>query len=325
MLTAVGRIAVTGSVAYDTIMVFPGHFRDHILPDRTHLLNVSFQVEQLERRRGGTAANISYNLALLGEHPLLCGAVGAADFEEYATFLEAAGVDTGHALRSDDVGTATCYITTDIDDNQITAFFSGAMARARNLDLSALSDVSDVVVAADDPEGMARHIDECSALGARLTFAPAQQIPSMDDAVLRAGLAAAWVVVGNDYELEMIRQRTGVDVDELRTHATVAVTHGASGSDLYTADGAVRVPAVPAARVVDPTGAGDAYIAGLLAGLRRKASLEVAARLATTVASFVVEEQGPQGHAFRAAQVAERYSAAFGDAPREVLGPGGSA
>ncbi|MBV9099432.1 MAG: carbohydrate kinase family protein [Candidatus Dormibacteraeota bacterium] len=320
-----GRIAVTGSVAYDTIMVFPGHFRDHILPERTHLLNVSFQVEQLERRRGGTAANISYTLALLGERPLLCGAVGASDFDEYAAALEAAGVDTSHALRSAETGTATCYITTDLDDNQITAFFSGAMAHARNLDLRDLQDVSDVVVAADDPRGMARHVDECAALGARLTFAPAQQIPSMDDGVLQAGLRAAWLVVGNDYELEMIRERTGLTVSDLSAHATVAVTHGAAGSDLHTEDGVISVPAVPAGRVVDPTGAGDAYIAGLLAGFRREASLEAAGRLAATVASFVVEERGPQGHSFDATRVSERYEAAFGEAPAGLLGHGGAA
>ncbi|HYL70720.1 MAG TPA: carbohydrate kinase family protein [Candidatus Dormibacteraeota bacterium] len=320
MLTAVGRIAVTGSVAYDTIMVFPGRFRDHIIPERAHLLNVSFQVDQLERRRGGTAANISHNLALLGEHPLLCGAVGAADFDDYAAALEAAGVDTRHALRAGDVGTATAYITTDLDDNQITAFFSGAMARARNLDLTALEDVSDVVVGADDPVGMARHVEECAALDARLTFAPAQQIPSLDDAVLRSGLAAAWLVVGNDYELDMIRQRTGLSADDISAHATVAVTHGAAGSELHHKNGVIHVAAATAARVVDPTGAGDAYIAGLLAGLRRGASLEASGRLAAAVASFAVEQPGPQGHSFDTAQLTERYASAFGDAPAGLLG-----
>ena len=319
MLAAVGRIAVTGSVAYDTIMVFPGRFRDHIIPERTHVLNVSFQVDQLERRRGGTAANISYNLALLGEHPLLCGAVGAADFDEYSAALEAAGVDTSHALRSTDVGTATAYITTDLDDNQITAFFSGAMARARNLDLTVLDDVSDVVVGADDPVGMARHVEECATLDARLTFAPAQQIPSLDEGVLRSGLAAAWLVVGNDYELDMIKQRTGMSVEDISAHATVAVTHGAAGSDVHGKDGLISVPAAAAARVVDPTGAGDAYIAGLLAGLRRGASLEAAGRLAAAVASFAVEQRGPQGHAFDTAQLMERYASAFGDAPVGLL------
>jgi adenosine kinase len=311
ILCAVGRIAVTGSVAYDTIMVFPGRFRDHILPDRTHMLNVSFMVDQLERRRGGTAANISYTLALLGEHPLLCGAVGGADFTDYASALEAVGVDTTHALRCDDVVTANGFITTDLDDNQITAFFAGAMARSGGLDLTQLTGVSDVVVAADAAAGMARHIADAGALEARLTFAPAQQIPSMGDDVLRAGLDAAWLVVGNDYEMDMIRERTGVSVNTLRAHRMVAVTRGAAGSELHSPDGVITVPAAPVANVVDPTGAGDAYVAGLLAGLRAGASLDVAGRLGSVAASFVVEARGPQGHAFTLSELRARYRQAF--------------
>jgi adenosine kinase len=311
ILCAVGRIAVTGSVAFDTIMVFPGRFRDHILPERTHMLNVSFMVDHLERRQGGTAANISYTLALLGEHPLLCGAVGAADFTDYATALEAVGVDTTHALRCDDVVTANGFITTDLDDNQITAFFAGAMARSGALDLTPLTDVSDVVVAADAADGMARHIADAAKLEARLTFAPAQQIPSMGDDVLRAGLDAAWLVVANDYEMDMIRERTGVSVDALRGQRMVAVTRGAAGSELHSPDGVITVPAAPVAHVIDPTGAGDAYIAGLLAGLRNGASLDVAGRLGSVTASFVVEARGPQGHAFTVSQLRARYQDAF--------------
>ena len=318
-----GRIAVTGSVAYDTIMVFPGRFRDHILPERTHMLNVSFMVDHLERRRGGTAANISYTLALLGEHPLLCGAVGAADFTDYATALEAVGVDTTPALRCEDVGTANGFITTDLDDNQITAFFAGAMARSGALDLTQLTGVSDVVVAADAADGMARHIREAATLEARLTFAPAQQIPSMGDDVLRAGLDAAWLVVGNDYEMDMIRERTGVSVDALRARRMVAVTRGAAGSELHSSDGVITVPAAPVADVVDPTGAGDAYIAGLLAGLRSGASLEVAGRIGSVAASFVVEARGPQSHEFTVAQLRARYQLAFhSDLPNAALPSG---
>ncbi|TMB89676.1 MAG: hypothetical protein E6J45_09895 [Chloroflexi bacterium] len=174
-----GRIAVTGSVAFDTIMVFPGRFGDHILPDKTHLINVSFQVDTLERRSGGTAANVCYSMALLGDRPLLCAAVGAGDFDAYEAELEASGVDTSAALRSADVPTAAAFITTDLDDNQITAFFAGAMARAAGVDLTALDGVSDVVVGADAADAMAAHIAQAAALRARLTFAPAQQIPSL--------------------------------------------------------------------------------------------------------------------------------------------------
>jgi len=170
-----GTIAVTGSVAYDTIMVFGGRFADHILADQTHILNVSFLVERLEKRRGGTAANIAYTLALLGERPLLCAAVGD-DFAEDLAALRAIGVDTSGALVCDDVGTATAFITTDLDDNQITAFFPGAMARSAAVDLTSLSDVEHVIVAPDAPDGMDLHVRQAAEVGARLVFAPAQQL-----------------------------------------------------------------------------------------------------------------------------------------------------
>jgi adenosine kinase len=306
------RIAVTGSVAYDTIMVFPGHFGEHILPDKTHILNVSFLVDRLERRRGGTAANIAYTLALLGEHPLLCAAVGD-DFDGAA--LEAAGVDTSTALRCDDVATASCFITTDLDDNQITAFFPGAMARAGAIDLRRLGAAVDtVVVAPDAPEAMAAHVAQATELGHRLVFAPAQQIPSLGDEVLRAGLEAAWMVVGNDYELEMLRSRTGLGVEELRARgALVALTLGGRGSQLHSGEGVVEIPVAAVAEVVDPTGAGDAYLAGLLAGLRRGHDLGHAGRMGALAAAHVVEVRGPQAHHFSPEAFAARYRSAFAE------------
>jgi adenosine kinase len=309
-----GRIAVTGSIAFDTIMVFPGRFGDHILPDRTHVLNVSFLVDRLERRRGGTAGNIAYTLALLGERPLLCAAVGD-DFAAYGAELERAGVDTAPALRCDDVPTASCFITTDLADNQIAAFFPGAMARAGALDLRGLGgEVDTVVVAPDAPDAMAAHTAQAAELGARLVFAPAQQIPSLTDEALHRGLEAAWMVVGNDYELEMLRSRTGLGVDDLRARgALVARTRGAEGSELHSADGVVRVPVAPVEAVVDPTGAGDAYLAGLLAGLRRGLGLERAGRIGALAAAYVVERSGTQGHAFGAEDFCARYRTAFAE------------
>ena len=307
------RVAVTGSVAYDHIMVFPGRFSDHILPGKAHLLNVSFQVDSLERRRGGTAANICYTLALLGERPLLCAAVGAADFEEYGAALEALGVHTATALRCTDVGTAAAYITTDRDDNQITAFYAGAMSRAAGVDVAGLDDIGEVVVGADNPGAMALHVEQARSMGARLVFAPAQQIPSMTDEGLRAGLDDAWLVVGNDYELEMIRERTGVRIEQLREHCMVAVTRGARGSELHSRDGTMVIAAAPAAEVVDPTGAGDAYIAGVLHGLRAGAPPAVAGRMGAVAGAFAVEGRGPQGHVFDADRFRDRYRQAFGE------------
>jgi adenosine kinase len=308
----VGRIAVTGSVAFDTIMEFGGRFGDYILPEKTNELNVAFLVERLERRRGGTAANICFSLALLGERPLLCAAVGAADFVDYAAALEADGVDTTGVLTCDDVSTATAFITTDQDGNQITAFYPGAMARAAGVDLSVYGELSEVVVGADDAEAMALHVDQARALGARLVFVPAQQIPAMPDAVLRRGLDQAWLIAGNDYEFEMIRDRTGLSIEDLSAARMVAVTRGSAGSELHSPDGVAVIPAAPLTNVVDPTGAGDAYIAGVLAGLRSGASPDVAGRIGSLAAAYVVEQHGPQRHRFDAAAFRDRYLAAFG-------------
>jgi adenosine kinase len=308
----VGRIAVTGSVAFDTIMEFGGRFGDHILPEKTNELNVAFLVERLEKRRGGTATNICFSMALLGEQPLLCAAVGGGDFVEYAAALEFEGVDTSSVLTCDDISTATAFITTDRDGNQITAFYPGAMTRAAGVDLSHLSDISEVVVGADDSGAMALHVEQAEALGARLVFVPAQQIPAMSDENLRRGLEQAWLVGGNDYEFEMIRERTGLSIDALGAKRIVAVTRGAAGSELHSPQGVTVIPAAPVSEVLDPTGAGDAYIAGLVTGFRAGASPDVAGRMGSLAAAYVVEQHGPQRHRFDMAGFNERYAAAFG-------------
>jgi adenosine kinase len=307
------RIAVTGSVAFDTIMVFPGRFGDHILPDKTHLINVSFLVDSLERRRGGTAANIAYTLALLGERPLLAAAVGN-DFRGYGEALRATGVDVGAALHCDDVPTAAAYITTDLADNQITAFHPGAMARAGAIDVRSYPDVDTVVIAPDAPDAMAAHTRQAVETGKRLVFAPAQQLPSLPDDALLAGLDAAWLIAGNDYEIELVRNRTGRGIDELRERgAIIAVTLGGEGSVIHTPDGVEEIPVARIDRVVDPTGAGDAYIAGLLAGLRRGLPARTAGRMGALAAAYVVERSGPQSHDFSAEEFATRYSDAFAE------------
>jgi adenosine kinase len=308
-----GTIAVTGSVAFDTIMVFGGRFADHILPDQAHILNVSFLVDRLEKRRGGTAANIAYTLALLGERPRLCAAVGN-DFADYGAALHAVGVDTSGALLCDDVGTATAFITTDIDDNQITAFFPGAMARSAGVDLTSLPDVEHVVVTPDAPDGMDLHIRQAAAIGAKLVFAPAQQLSSLSDETLIAGLDAAWLVVGNDYELEVVHRRTGRDVGSLAATAMVARTRGGQGSDLHVGGAVHAIPVAAADKLVDPTGAGDAYLAGLLSGLRAGRGPSMAGRIGALAATYVVEQPGPQTHHFTRAEFAARYAAEFGEA-----------
>jgi adenosine kinase len=303
---------VTGSVAFDTIMEFGGRFGDSILPDKTNELNVAFLVERLEKRRGGTATNICFSMALLGEQPLLCAAVGAGDFLEYGAALEFEGVDISAVLTCNDVSTATAFITTDRDGNQITAFYPGAMTRASGVDLSVLGDISEVVVGADDSGAMALHVEQAGALGARLIFLPAQQIPAMRDEDLRRGLQQAWLVGGNDYEFEMIRERTGLSIDTLSAARIVAVTRGAAGSELHSPDGVAVIPAAPVSEALDPTGAGDAYIAGLVTGLRAGLAPEVAGRMGSLAAAYVVEQNGPQLHRFDLTGFRDRYAVAFG-------------
>jgi adenosine kinase len=239
--------------------------------------------------------------------------VGGSDFVDYAAALEAEGVDTSGVLSCADVSTATAFITTDRDGNQITAFHPGAIARAAGVDLSRLSDVSEVVVGADDAGAMALHVEQASALGARLIFVPAQQIPAMPDDALRRGLDQAWLVAGNDYEFEMIRDRTGLSVDAISASRMVAVTHGPAGSELRTPDGVSAIPAAEVSEVVDPTGAGDAYVAGLVTGFRAGASPDVAGRVGALAAAYVVEQHGPQRHRFDPASFGDRYAAAFGE------------
>ena len=307
-----GRIAVTGSVAFDTIMVFPGRFGDHILPEKTHLINVSFLVNRLERRRGGTAANISYTLALLGERPLLCAAVGS-DFTEYGASLSRTGrrhLGRARLRRRAHRLVLHHHRSRGQPDHRLLPRGDGARRRHRSAALWRTSTTS--WSTPDSPDGMAVHIAQAREMGARLVFAPAQQIPSIGDDVLLAGLDAAWLVVGNDYELELVRNRTGRDVGELARRSIVALTQGARGSQLHAGDEVVTVPAVPPRRVVDPTGAGDAYIAGLLAGLRRGLDLAAAGRMASLAATYAVEHQGPQAHRFTPAEFTTRYREVFG-------------
>lgn len=300
------RIAVTGSVAFDTIMGFPGLFRDSILPGKTDKLSVSFLVESKDRRRGGTAANVAYTLGLLGEHPLLAAAVGR-DFDAYGAALAAAGVDLSMTLRCPDLDTASSFITTDLENNQITAFYPGAMTMATHVDVTSLERGDWVLVTPDDPAAMAVHVQQAVACGLRLVFSPAQQLPRLSPEVLRRGIESAWLVVGNEYEMGLIEAATGQDAAALGRDRIVAVTLGSRGSRLYGPEGTATVPIARATHVVDPTGAGDAYLGGLVAGLARGLSLTDAGRVGALAATYVVEVEGPQGQTFSREQFAQRY------------------
>jgi adenosine kinase len=307
-------IVVTGSVAFDHIMNFPGYFKEHILPDKVHVLNVSFLVDTLKKQRGGTAANIAYNLALVGERPRILATVGK-DFAEYGAWLREQGVDTSAMREVEDEFTASCFITTDRSDNQITGFYIGAMREASKLGLDDAGDeVELVIISPNDPLAMQRYPRECRERGIPYVYDPGQQIVRLSGGELLDGLRGARCLIGNDYELAMIEDKTGCGIPQLLALTdTVIITYAEQGSAILTRDGRVEIPAVAARRVVDPTGAGDAYRAGVLRGLLRGESPERYGRVASLAGAYAVEEYGTQGHCYTRAAFAARYQEAFGE------------
>jgi adenosine kinase len=309
----VGNIVVTGSVAFDHIMDFPGRFKEHILPDKVHMLSVSFLVDNLKKVRGGCAANIAYNLALLGERPKMVATVGD-DFAEYRAWLEEHGVDTSGTRVVTGDFTASCFITTDLDDNQITGFYTGAMRAAGSVSLRESLQPGDVaIISPNDPGAMTRYPGECRELGAAWVYDPGQQIVRLSGEDILDGVSGARCVIGNDYEMALIQEKAGRTPEAmLELSETVIVTRGEHGSTIMTRDGEVEIPAAKARRVLDPTGAGDAYRAGVLLGLMRGDPPERYGRVASLAAVYAVEEYGTQAHSYTRAEFAARYREAFG-------------
>jgi adenosine kinase len=308
------RIFVTGSIAYDYIMVFPGRFRDHILPDKMHVLSVSFLVDSLRRRRGGTAANIAYNLALLGERPVVVGTVGE-DFGEYREWLDGHGVDTSAIRVIPEEHTASCFINTDLQDNQITAFYPGAMAHASSISLHDLGVHAEdlVIIAPNDPRAIARYATECTAAGIPYLYDPSMQLPRMTPAELEEGCRGARILAGNDYEFSMMAEKMGISEADLRRKTPITVmTRGEAGS-LITVEGEeYEIPPAQPEQVVDPTGAGDAFRAGFIRGMSKGFSWPVVGRIAALAAVYAIEHPGTQQHAYSIADFAARYRKNFG-------------
>ena len=309
-------VVSTGSIAFDYILTFRGRFADHIIPDKAHVINLSFLVESMEKRRGGVAGNYAYNLALLG-HPSAVLATGGADAREYREWLESLGVDCRGLLLLDDEHTATGFTTTDLEDNQITGYYGGAMLKAGMLGLAdTVPDPSAVIIGPNAPEGMFRLVRECREAGIRWVFDPAHQLPHMTAADLEEGSRGAWIVIGNDYELELIRQRTGRDQDALLELAEIVVTTlGRHGSRIATRDGTFEIPPAAAEREVDPVGAGDAYRAGLVFGLLRGVGMARAGRIASLAGAYVVEQTGTMEHRYTTEEFAARFQKAYGEQP----------
>ena len=309
-VSSASRIVVAGSIAFDTIMVFKGYFGDHILADKTHEINVSFNIDEVVSRPGGNAANIAYTLALLGEHPILAGGVGK-NFATRTAELAELGVDVSNVLEVDTHQTAAAYITTDLKNDQITAFYPGAMMRADEIDVSTIADAEYVVLTPDAPNAISRHIKDAIAMNTRLMFSPGQVLTALDDETLLLGVESAWLLICNDYEMSLIEKRLNLTAPRLGESRNVIVTEGEAGAMFYTPSGSFRVPAAPVASVVDPTGAGDAYLAGLIHGLRQEnGDLVRAGNYASAAAAFCVEVNGTQEHSFTPETFAARLDSA---------------
>jgi adenosine kinase len=307
-------IVVTGSIAFDNIMDFPGYFKDHILPEKVHMLSVSFLVETMKKQRGGAGANVAYNLALMGDRPLLVGAVGD-DFGEYREFLEDAGVDTSAVTVVPGEFTASAFITTDLDNNQITGFYPGAMRNAGEFSLADVDgDVSLVVVTPDDPAAMAHYPEECRRRGLPYVFCPGQQTVSLTPEQLVGAVTGAKCVIGNDYEMELIADKTGHTVDGLLELAEIVITTlGDKGSRIASAAGTAEIGIVPHPQVTDPTGAGDAYLAGIALGISRGAAPADFGRIGALSASYAIQHYGTQAHSYTPEQFSAESMARFGE------------
>ena len=304
-------IVVTGSIAFDYLMSYPGKFTEHFLREHIDRVSLSFLVDSMDKRRGGCAPNIAYTLALLGERPRLMGTAGQ-DFDDYRRWLEAAGVDTSLVREVPGKFTASFFCSTDEDSNQIASFYTGAMANAGELSFRGV-DCTLAIISPNDPGAMVQYAEECRTLGVPFIWDPGQQCARMSGPELRDGLTGAAMVICNDYEFELIRQKTSIGEDEILEHTQgLVVTRGEAGCSIYTKDGRVDVPSVPPTRIVDPTGVGDAFRSGFMKGLAHGAEHDVCARLGAVAATYALEHLGGQSHAFTWEEFSERYESHFG-------------
>lgn len=300
-------------MAYDTIMVFPDQFKKHILADQIHILNVSFMVPDMRREFGGTGGNIAYNLKLLGDDPLIMATVGH-DFDPYEKRLQGLGMSTRHVRRLPEQFTAQAFITTDIDDNQITAFHPGAMLSSH---LNRIADAPDAtlgIVSPDGRDGMVEHCRDFARAGIPYVFDPGQGLPMFSGEDLLAMIGPARALTVNDYEARVVEQRTGRSMARIASGIeAVVVTRGAEGCTVFHDGRSTDIPAARADKMVDPTGCGDAFRAGLLYGMARSWSWEKSARLASVMGAIKIAHRGGQNHRPSRAEIATRLREAFGE------------
>lgn len=309
-------IIVTGSIAYDYLMRFPGRFTDHLIKDNLHQVSLSFLVEDMTRHWGGVAANIAYSMALFGLHPKLMGTVGR-DFSDYRRWLDDAGVDTSTVRQIDEVFCASFFVNTDLDNNQIASFYSGAMAFARNFRIADVHPGKPdlVLISPNDPKAMQELAEECRQRGLRFIYDPSQQVPRLNGDELRESMAGAYMLIVNAYEATMIAEKTGMTIEQLKEEVEVLViTQGKNGSHIHVDGGLIEVPAAPVEQIADPTGVGDAFRAGLLCGVMNGLPWKMAGEMGALCAAYALEQVGPQSHHFTLDDFTRRFRATFDDA-----------
>jgi len=302
---------ICGSYAYDTIMVFNDHFKNHIIPDKVHILNISFLVPEMRKEFGGCAGNIAYNLKLLGGEPLPMATVGS-DFGTYGEWLVECGINDSHVMIIADTYTGQAFITTDLDDNQITAFHPGAMNHSHENSVFDASDVTIGIVSPDGREGMIQHAQEFAEAGIPFIFDPGQGMPMFTgDELLTFMDQATWATL-NDYEAQLMMERTGQSLDDLAQNLeALIVTRGGDGSTIYTKNDDILIPSATPRMVLDPTGCGDAYRAGLLYGITNNMDWETTGRIASLMGAIKIEKAGTQNHRFSFAEFEERFKFEF--------------
>ena len=303
---------ICGSMAFDTIMVFHDHFKNHILPEQIHILNVAFLVPDMRREYGGCAGNIAYNLKMIGGKPQIMATVGD-DFQPYAGRLEKLGLGQEHVRRVADTFTAQAFITTDLADNQITAFHPGAMNYSHHNHIGDAKNVGLGIVAPDGREGMLQHAREFREAGIPFVFDPGQGLPMFNGEELLKFVEMADYVALNDYEAQLLQERTGQKIEQLaKLVQALIVTRGAQGSDIYTDGQRHEIPCVKAEDVVDPTGCGDAYRAGLLYGIANGMDWQITGRLASLMGAVKIASRGGQNHALAREELDSRFKEHFG-------------
>ena len=306
------KIVVTGSIAFDYLMSFPGKFTEHFLAEHMQRVSLSFLVDTMDKRRGGCAPNIAYTLALLGERPFLMGTAGQ-DFGEYRAWLEAANIDTSLVKQVPDKFTASFFCSTDVENNQIASFYTGAMAHAAELSFRTITDPGLAIVSPNDPAAMVQYAEECRTLRIPYIFDPGQQCARMSGEELKDGVIGARVVIVNDYEFELLRQKTGLGEAEILEDAeALIVTRGEDGCSIYTLADRADVRAVPPHRIVDPTGVGDAFRGGLMKGIASGADYRTSAQIGSVAATYALEHLGGSSHAYTYDEFRRRYEQYFG-------------